>query len=271
MIFIATALYQEAEPIIKEYGLKKVTDASFNIFENEHISLIVTGTGLVNMAINLTHLLTARKASTADFVVNIGCCAGKEEGKLFYINKITDLCFNRTYYPDVLYSHNIDEKEIYTGNEVITSEMGYELYDMEAAAVYQAAIKFVPTANIIILKAVSDNFKGSSVSPEAITELISKCIPQLDEIINMLENLTDNYGQQKLSDEKIKEYAYKLAEDFSCSVNMKNQLVQLIKYAALSEIDYEAIVSRMYENEILPCKTKKEGMTAIEYLKSQIL
>ena len=49
MIYIFCALYHEAEPLIREYGLKKKTDETcFPVFfsEEENILLTVTGCGM---------------------------------------------------------------------------------------------------------------------------------------------------------------------------------------------------------------------------------
>ena len=78
MIYIFNALYQEAEPLIREYGLKKKTDETcFPVFfsEEEDILLTVTGCGMNAAAAAVARTCTKRNPRPEDFLVNIGTCA----------------------------------------------------------------------------------------------------------------------------------------------------------------------------------------------------
>ena len=88
MIYIFCALYHEAEPLIREYGLKKKTDETcFPVFfdEEENILLTVTGCGMNAAAAAVARICTKRTPQPEDFLVNIGTCA--------WISKIS--CFLR--------------------------------------------------------------------------------------------------------------------------------------------------------------------------------
>ena len=78
MIYIFCALYHEAEPLIREYGLKKKTDETcFPVFfsEEENILLTVTGCGMNAATAAVARICTKRTPQPADFLVNIGTCA----------------------------------------------------------------------------------------------------------------------------------------------------------------------------------------------------
>ena len=78
MIYIFSALYHEAEPLIREYGLKKKTDETcFPVFfdEEKQILLTVTGCGMNAAAAAVARICTKNTPQPEDFLVNIGTCA----------------------------------------------------------------------------------------------------------------------------------------------------------------------------------------------------
>ncbi len=78
MMYIFCALYHEAEPLIREYGLKKKTDETcFPVFfdEEKQILLTVTGCGMNAATVAVARICTKRTPQPEDFLVNIGTCA----------------------------------------------------------------------------------------------------------------------------------------------------------------------------------------------------
>lgn len=64
----------------------------------------------------------------------------------------------KTFYPDILYRHPWKERELVTGMQPLQRAAAQGvLYDMEAAAVYQAGIRFFSPDRMIFLKVVSDS------------------------------------------------------------------------------------------------------------------
>ena len=270
MIFLVTALFEEAKPFINFYKLKPVNDGRFTIFENADswLKLCVTGPGQVACASALSHMLTLYGASRTDFVVNVGTCAGSAPvGSLFLINKITDQATGRTYFPDVIYQHNFSESAIITSDTPVNgtaSEAG-SLVDMESSALYQAATLFVNTDRVIMLKIVSDNFDGSTVSRDLVSKLIDS---QLAPITDFIARLAGMPSEEAAIDESL---AARLTADLCCSAVMEGQLLQYLTYASLSGLDYTAIIDTMYEEGRLPCANRKEGKLSLEYFKQQII
>ena len=62
-----------------------------------------------------------------------------------------------------------------------------------------------------------------------------------------------------------------LAEDLHCSVTMKAELLQLLKYWHLTEFDAETLIHSYYEQELLPCKDKKVGRRLLDELQNKWL
>lgn len=171
MIYVVTALYQEAHGFIRELELKKNTAyAPFEVFDNESagIRLVVTGVGEIAAAAVVAAVCAQDGADAADFLINIGCCAAANAGAdsgcetvdsgmdsgsgaahaaqigdLYVCHKITEQATGKTFYPDILYRHPWKERELVTGMQPLQRAAAHgALYDMEAAAVYQAGIRF---------------------------------------------------------------------------------------------------------------------------------
>ncbi len=88
--------------------------------------------------------------------MNVGCGAGFSSdicmGSIFLGNKLTEQMTGRTFYPDMLMKANFRECEIVTVARVLNEGSDSVVYDMEAAAVYQAAV-FRGTASYAFYKA----------------------------------------------------------------------------------------------------------------------
>ena len=269
MIYFITALHPEAKPLIDKYNLKKTDDGKFQIYKNESIILIITGTGQTNAAIAVTYLLTKYNCTNYDFVINIGVCAGlKEAGNAYFINKITDITTARTYYPDVFYNHSFDESEIYSGSQIL-SDGSYPLYDMEAASIYQSAIKFVSTDRIAFIKIISDNF-SPNITGEILSEIIYAKIPLINDYISSCLEICSIDSNPLISNDLLRIFD-RLKAEFHCSVTMENNLKGFLRYAFVTSIDTDNIIKEMYANDIIPCKTKEEGKKALEIFKQKLL
>lgn len=62
-----------------------------------------------------------------------------------------------------------------------------------------------------------------------------------------------------------------LAEDLHCSVTMKAELLQLLKYWRLTGFEADALLHSYYEQELLPCKDKREGRRLLDELQNKWL
>ena len=72
MLYIVTALYIEAKPLISLFNLKKDNSyTKFQVFSNENVKLIISGTGKVKSATALTYLISKEDIKKNDYIVNI--------------------------------------------------------------------------------------------------------------------------------------------------------------------------------------------------------
>ena len=298
MIYVMMALYQEAHGLIRELELKKNTAyAPFEVFDNESagIRLVVTGVGEIAAAAATAAVCARDGADAADFLVNIGCCAAggcepadrdmdsgygaahaAQTGDLYVCHKITEQATGKTFYPDILYRHPWKERELVTGMQPLQRAAAHgALYDMEAAAVYQAGIRFFSPDRMLFLKVVSDfGIAGQErMTAEALTGLLEQYVK---EVAAFLTNLWEAADEEETlrndgilqEDETVLE---RLFAALHCSQTMRASARQYITYAALTGYDWKAELEEWYARGLLPCKDRREGKVRLEELKQVLL
>ena len=303
MIYVMMALYQEAHGLIRELELKKNTAyAPFEVFDNESagIRLVVTGVGEIAAAAATTAVCARDGADAADFLVNIGCCAAAEGaaggcepadrdmdsgygaahaaqiGDLYVCHKITEQATGKTFYPDILYRHPWKERELVTGMQPLQRAAAHgALYDMEAAAVYQAGIRFFSPDRMLFLKVVSDfGIAGQErMTAEALTGLLEQYVKEVAAFLTNLREAADEEETLRndgilQEDETVLE---RLFAALHCSQTMRASARQYITYAALTGYDWKAKLEEWYARGLLPCKDRREGKVRLEELKQVLL
>lgn len=303
MIYIFTALYCEAHVFIEHFHLKKVLENTrFQQFasESKQMLLTISGVGEIAAAACVSSVCTSRPPERGDFLLNIGSCAGTaKQGSIFLIHKLTEHATGKTFYPDILYRHGFQETALTTRMQAFSGEdqQGQEgisrvcLYDMEAAAVYQAGAYFFGPHQMIFLKMVSDCGEDSKPSGEFIRQLAEMHEEELAAFTEQLLQIMQDKGQPKhlrykqrsaaasqsdITDQKkqaecSESWTDQLCTDLHCSKTMCDLLRQYIRYAALAGIDYPKAVREMYQDHRLPCKNKREGKQRFEELKLRLL
>lgn len=289
MIYIFSAFYAEAKNIIEHYGLKKEKSPEtvrFDVFANDSIRLVITGIGEINAAAAVSNIGGAYGISPDDEILNVGCGAGFSNetclGSIFLGYKLTEQMTGRTFYPDMLMKTNLRECEIVTVTRVFSEGCDSVVYDMEAAAVYQAAAFFVGPHHMHFIKLVSD--AGERIDQSKITELFAL---QEEKICGYIDMFLSVGGNKASIDDKTKgkniadsnatddtKSAWnidRLISDMRCSKVMGDQLAQLIKYCRLSGIDYKAVLDEYYTKGMLPCESKREGKKCLFELKQRLL
>lgn len=304
MIYVVTALYQEAHGFIRELELKKNTAyAPFEVFDNENagIRLVVTGVGEIAAAAVVAAVCARDGADAADFLINIGCCAAANAGAdsgcetvdsgmdsgygaayaaqigdLYVCHKITEQATGKTFYPDILYRHPWKERELVTGMQPLQRAAAHgALYDMEAAAVYQAGIRFFSPDRMLFLKVVSDfGIAGQErMTAEALTGLLEQYVKEVAAFLTNLREAADEEETLRndgilQEDEAVLE---RLFAALHCSQTMRASARQYITYAALTGYDWKAELEEWYARGLLPCKDRREGKVRLEELKQVLL
>lgn len=146
MLYLITALYAEAKPMIVHFSLKKNHHYIHStVYENEQITLLITGVGKLSAAIALTELLTQKPPAKHDIVCNIGIAACAEEenvGQLFLCHSITDVSTKRTFYPDLLFLAPCQTASLVTVDQVLTKEQLTQLHTVSSATLFSIIEEF---------------------------------------------------------------------------------------------------------------------------------
>lgn len=300
MIYLFTALYQEAGGLIREFGLVKNTETTwFQEFSSEErgIHLAVTGVGEIAAAAVVSSVCTRyrpggrTRAPKDDFLVNFGVCGATEgtEG-IFLCNRLTEQASGKTFYPDLLYRHAFGECGIVTGmrpwegtpeewstpkERGTPEERGAPdgcLYDMEAAAVYQAGLPFFSPHRMVFLKIVSDNGAKAGVTAARTAALAEAYRGEIVGFLERLLAIAEREGRERRPAEpEVKALWERLCGELHCSQAMRDALWQYLSYASLAGKDCAAVAERLYHEDLLPCRDRREGKKCFEELKRRLL
>ena len=313
MIHIFTALYPEAKPLIQALSLKKrATQTHYQQFLSEEgdLSLTITGVGPMQAAAVTASVLTDYDAGAQDQLLSLGTAARLTmcPASMYHVNKITEAATMRDFYPDMLLNTGLPEASLITGAKLYTKqESGYaaDLYDMEAAAIYQAASMFLGPHQMNFLRIVTDDgltqeemetgmtmrtvtnaASGTESKPAVGTEAsaprslaahVTDCVEQqVDTIVTVVDKLralmaAEAAGHQVLTENE-QQLVDKLIADAHFSKVMADECVQLIRYAALSELDWQQPIAALYAEGLVPTRDKRAGKIILErHLRARIL
>ena len=294
MLYIITAMYAEAHAFITRFQLKKdISHTRFQVFKSEEaeLCLIISGVGSIPAAAAVSSICTEYGAGQGDFLLNAGICAGiwdgnvnrtnniYQAGNIFLCNKIKEQVTGKTFYPDILYRHGFRESQIVTGSKPYVkadqaemADTDFYLYDMEAAAIYQAGAYYFGPHQMNFLKIISDNGNSENVTPGQIEGLVGRHMESIADYITHLQTIAHQERQPKLFQEDMTQKKLeKLCLDMHCSRTMSESVRQYIRYCILSGIDYDSVIEDMYRKGQLPCKDKREGKQCFEELKERLL
>lgn len=296
MIYLFTALYGEAHIFIRRYHLiKNPENTCFQEFYNEKsdIRLTITGVGEVNAAAAVSSICSLQRPGPGDILLNVGICASiKVCDGIFLCNKLVEQATGKTFYPDMLYRHEFEEAALVTGmlpwsggRAGMTgtlswnsehdgdglSDSGGTLYDMEAAAIYQAGSYFFGPHQMMFLKIVSDKGMAGAVTPKQVELLMEQNQDRILAYISRLQMTAHGEGQRgKRLPHEEEALIERLSNDLHCSKAMRDSLRQHIHYLTLAGADYDAVIQAMYRQKLLPCRDKREGKRCFEELKRKL-
>ena len=203
-------------------------------------------------------------------------------GRWFWIQKLEQKSTGRNFYPDLLYKLDFPEASLLTGDKILEFHAdkggsGGEaytdsplLYDMESAAVFQAANYYLAPEDFFFLRCVTD-FGIASVEEK---EQFSKSGKQLfdetnsasmdwkekmqnllqreeEKILSFIGELRERSKERREEEEKEEDFQKQLqclSEILHCSFVMEKQLERLLRYAFLQGISAEEVQEFLQEN-----------------------
>jgi len=195
--FIFIALDCEARPLVKYFNLKKDdSHVCFPIYRNEKIVLTVTGVGKVAMAGAVAYTMAVFPGYLVPLLINVGIAGHKTQalGTLCMAIKIIDGDTGRRFYPQLLGNYWPETSELKTTSLPVTQYSSDCLYDMEASAFYEMAIRFSSSELIHCLKVVSDNENSSieKIQPKLVTDWITNQMNEIERLLQKLETLRES-------------------------------------------------------------------------------
>lgn len=257
MIYIFCAMRSEAQPIIDKYSLKLEGD----LFVGESITVIITGMGKVNMAYAVGKI--SAQIRSEDRLLNIGVCAGKSFG-IYEVVKVTDFDARRDFYPDIILESNLNKASLITVSRVINDgDISDALYDMEGSAFVESCLNFAGPHQLGLLKIVSDDGHGAEVTNEVVKTLMTSYLTTISKYIDI--NQSAKYIEPVSVD------VAQLSEDLKCTEYMYQELIGLVKYSKLADIDYSGFLKEYYEEGKLPAVSKREGKEILDALRNYII
>lgn len=234
-IFIYTALPCEARPLIAHFRLKKdLNSHPFEIYRHDGVCLTITGIGKCSMAAGVA--FTQARAGDPDrpILLNVGIAGHPDHdlGRAFLAGKIIDADTRKNYYPPLAFPPPCDVETVRTGSRPNMEYTEPHLYDMEASAFYETAIRFSTGELIQCLKVVSDNRQtpAEHIQPKQAAEWVAAQVPALDALLTELCRLQGSISSADSQQLK------PLLDHFHFTVNERQQLKQqLLRWDCLTE------------------------------------
>lgn len=252
MVYYICALQCEAVPFIRRLNLKKNPSYTrMDVFENENSTVMVAGSGMLNSAMSVTELLTSGGVSDGDFIVNVGICGymGNRDvplGTALICNMIKSEYNGRKYYPDMIYKPPFEEYQLITYNNAVHDGTGRGEYlaDMEAAGVYEGAIRFAKTSQIAFIKIVSDYCDGNFPSKNQVEGYVGENVDTITGWAENVHELLNSTHREGLTAEE--EMLMNITADrLRYSVTRRNQLKNQLIYEKIMGKDIVKIMEGM--------------------------
>ena len=269
MIFLFTALYAEAKPLIEHWHLKR-KEGPIQQFENGEITLTVTGTGPIAAASVGGAVLGKKPRHADDFLISAGICAGlshQKKGSIVLIHQLIDQNSGRAFYPDIIFTSLKREETLFTGSRVWNRESSvadHGLYDMEGAALFEAGSLFLSPHQMRFLKTVSDT-GDTLVTPQEVSGLMKELIPSLEAEIEAMRR------QCAKEEEVLIENEEETADLFQASLTMRRQIHQLLLYCTLAGTDWKAVIQQKIKQGLLPAENRSEGKKRLEEIRHELI
>lgn len=271
MVYIFTAMYCEAKPLIERFALTPDGDYPFAGFVSQDgkIRLLITGIGKTYSAACVSYAHAKFGITKNDFAVNIGSCAGgRNMDGAYIINKVTDEDTGRSYYPDMLYKTGLRESCVTTVSQMVSKEKAAldpdMLWEMEASGFSDVARLLMPPDRVQLIKVVSDNGgDDEDITEDLLEHAIRESIDDISGAVELYLSV-ESGAEEPVNIEGIDEL-------FCCSETMRQDLIKLLVYCRNSGRDVSGVANSMRDDGLLPAADRKSGKAALNEFKRRIL
>ncbi|MGZ5056534.1 MAG: hypothetical protein ACXWAT_16540 [Methylobacter sp.] len=197
-LFVFIALPCEARPLIQHWHLKKdIRKHPFAIYADDERLVVITGLGKIAMAGALGYTLSMFPDIHLPVLLNLGIAGHRrhELGSLYLADKIVDAETGKKFYPQLPFSLSCQTCSVSTQTRPDSNYTENFLYDMEASAFYEMAVKFSSSELIHCLKIVSDNLQSSleNINEPLVEDWCVQQLPTIDQLATRLERLRQTF------------------------------------------------------------------------------
>lgn len=187
---IITALAAEARPLLDAFKFKQSTARHLRVYASEQYLLLECGPGKLNAAAGTGAMLQAYPDIVA--VLNVGIAGGCHEyGQSVLAHHVRDHATGAKWFPhlpDNKAFRSLPSDGVSTVDQPDTRYRKGELFDMEAAGIFNAASRYLSTSQIHCLKVVSDNPEQGieGINKRSVIALIENALPDITPILDVL-------------------------------------------------------------------------------------
>ena len=166
MIYITVALKSEAQAFVDKFRLQKIKLATYTLYINDTMRLIVSGVGVDNARLATQMLINTYDLSDEDIFYNIGVCAAPTHfpiGTLLNVGTIVYDGISYPFYQDGITLWCSDTPQ----NTLLETPVDMESFGFYDAMIHNPAIK-----HFNIYKVVSDHFRPETLSKDMVKSLL---------------------------------------------------------------------------------------------------
>ena len=252
--YFFTALPCEAKPLINHFKLKKeLSISAFTVYRNAELTLTVTGIGKSAMAAGVAYTLALFPATSLPILINVGIAGHSTHklGSVFATEKITDQETGRSYYPQLVISPPCPTHTLVTVAQAMPDYASDSIYEMEASAFYEIAIRFSSGELIQCIKIISDNKNNpsSQIKPAQVSQWVSDVLPVIEEYRQQLSQLAmmDKPSEDSSYAEIITQWHFSSNEKFQL-INLLNKRAILIPHKTLDLTELSSVSGKVVLN-----------------------
>ncbi len=231
MIYIACALHCEAKPVIDKYKLKLDRVASYPVFSNDSMHLVVSGLGKLEMASAVSYLYAhcGERRNAAWLNYGVAGHGSITRGSLLNINKIIDERSGKSWYPTRMENMPGISAELISVDVPETNYPPAAAVDMEASAFVSVALRYTIVDMLQVIKIVSDNSGADieKIDKSMVSDLIQTQLPRLDASIQWLLQRQQHYHEIYGAAEELQGFL----EKWNFTLYQRNELKKLFSKA----------------------------------------
>lgn len=200
MIHLLVALAPEARPLIDHFRLHRRagTDA-YPIYENDAMSLVVSGVGKVRAAaaVAYLHAFHGPVANAPWLNVGIAGDGARAVGTGVLAHRIRDAATGKNWYPPLVFTPPCETTGVLTVDAPVRAYPDGWAVDMEVAGFCPTACQFSTAELVQCFKIVSDN-SGTpmeAVSAKAAKALVAQKLDVIETLVHELERLSTHLSR----------------------------------------------------------------------------